>query len=406
MLAKVEGRVVFIAGAIPGEEVKIRITRATKQAAWADVVEVVNPSPDRREPRCDPACGGLAYAHIRYQRQLQLKGQVIADALRRIGSITLDDAPAVAASPETRYRLRARLHVRRGRAGFFRSGTHDLCEAGPTGQLLPEALDAAQQIVTTLGSRSAECEAVVLAENVSASERVLHLEPKEGARLDDLVGRLSLPAHLSGITAAHRNRTIQIAGGPDVTDTATQIFGDVPPVAGATAWSRRASSFFQGNRYLLGGLVGRVIELARGDRFVDLYAGVGLFAVALAARGVNGVAVEGDRSSGADLNTNAAPWRDRLAVVHAPVEIFAARAIEPVPDLVVIDPPRTGVSPDALAGLLRWQARRLVYVSCDPPTLARDAKRIVAAGYTLTALDAFDLFPNTPHVETIACFDR
>ena len=249
---------------------------------------------------------------------------------------------------------------------------------------------------------------MVLAENVSATERVLHLEPKEGARLDDLVGRLPLPPHLTGITdRASRSHHSHRRCGPSVTDTAPQIFGEAPPVASLDGLvTSSASSFFQGNRYLLGLLMGRVLELASGDRFVDLYAGVGLFAVALAARGAAGVAVEGDRSSGADLDTNAAPWRDRLAVVHAPVEIFAARAIDPVPDVVVLDPPRTGVSPDALGGLLRWQARRLVYVSCDPPTLARDAKRIVASGYTLTALDAFDLFPNTPHVETIACFDR
>jgi 23S rRNA (uracil1939-C5)-methyltransferase len=406
MLAKVEGKVVFIAGAIPGEEVKIRITRATSQAAWADVVEVVTPSPDRREPRCDPTCGGMAYAHIRYERQLRLKGEVIADALRRIGSISLPAPPVVAGSPETGYRLRARLHLRRGQVGFFRTGSHDLCEAGPTGQVLPDALEATKRIVASLASRSAECEAVVLTENVAATERVLHLEPKEGARLDDLVGRLSLAPTLGGLSTDRRGRTVAIAGTASVSDTAAQVFGETPPVPGATTWSRQASSFFQGNRYLLGGLVSSVLGHARGGRFVDLYAGVGLFAVALAARGAAGLAVEGDRSSGADLDANAAPWRDRLHVVHAPVEIVAAERVDPVPDVVVLDPPRAGVSPDALAGLLRWNAPRIVYVSCDPPTLARDARRIVAAGYSLGAVSAFDLFPNTPHVETVACFDR
>ena len=169
MLAKVDGQVVFVAGAIPGEEVTLRVTRATKHALWADVVEVVTPSPDRREPPCDQACGGLAYAHVRYERQLQLKGDVIADAFRRLASITLKSPPAVAGSPERGYRLRARLHVRGGRAGFFREGTHALCDAGATGQLQPETLPAVERVLAALGSRAAECDAIVVAENAAAS---------------------------------------------------------------------------------------------------------------------------------------------------------------------------------------------------------------------------------------------
>jgi 23S rRNA (uracil1939-C5)-methyltransferase len=406
MLAKVDGQVVFVAGAIPGEEVTLRVTRATKHALWADVVEVVTPSPDRREPPCDQACGGLAYAHVQYERQLQLKGDVIADAFRRLASIILKPPPAVAGSPERGYRLRARLHVRGGRAGFFREGTHALCDAGATGQLQPETLPAVERLLATLGSRAAECDAIVVAENAAATERVLHLEPRDGARLDDLVRRVALPDGIQGLTTAVRGRTIPIAGASAVTDTATQLLGDDRRISGLTAWSRKASSFFQANRFLLGRLIERVLDVAQGDRFADLYAGVGLFAVALAARGSTGVAVEGDRSSGSDLDANAAPWRERLSVSHASVEDFAARPAGDAPDVVILDPPRTGVSPDALTPLLGWNVPRLVYVSCDPPTLARDASRITAAGYSLRSLDAFDLFPNTPHVEALACFEK
>ena len=406
MLARIEGRVVFVAGAIPGEEVRVRVTRETRQAVWADAVEIVTPSPDRRDPLTDPACGGLAYTHIRYERQVQLKGEVIADAFRRIGSITLDAAPVVAPSPETAYRLRARLHVRGGRAGFFRTGTHDLCDAGATGQLGPDGMAAVERTVQSLASRAAECEAVVVAENVAASERVLHLEARDGARLDDLSRQLALPHGVDGLTTAIRGRTITLAGAASVTDHASQVFGGASPISSPISWSRKASSFFQGNRYLLGDLVRRVLDLGHADRFVDLYSGVGLFAVALAGHGAAGHAVEGDRSSGSDLDANAAPWRERLTVVHAPVEYLVKHRIDPVPAVVILDPPRTGVSSDALAALLRWNVPRVVYVSCDPPTLARDASRIIGAGYTLTSLDAFDFFPNTPHVETVACFSK
>ena len=275
MLARMEGRVVFVAGAIPGEESALRVTRETRQAVWADVVDVVTPSPDRRDPPCDPACGGLAYAHIKYERQSLLKSEVIADAFRRLGAITLDAGPVVAPSPEHGYRVRARLHVRGGRAGFFRAGTHDLCDANATGQLLPEALTATDQLCRALAGRTAECDAVVVAENVAASERVLHLEAREGARLDDLARRLALPDGVRGITTGVRGRTIPLAGATSVTDNAAQLFGETPPISNLTAWSRKASSFFQGNRYLLGDLVRRVLDLSQGDRFVDSVFGRG-----------------------------------------------------------------------------------------------------------------------------------
>jgi 23S rRNA (uracil1939-C5)-methyltransferase len=404
MLARLDGRVVFVAGAIPGEEVRVRITRETKSALWADVVDILTPSDDRRVPPCDPACGGLAYAHIRYDRQTALKRAIVADAFHRLAKIDLDPAPDVMSSPERGYRLRARLHVRGDRVGFFRTGTHDICDAGPTGQLLADGVTAVARVATALGSRAAECDAIVIAENIAATERVLHLEPRDGARLDDLTRRLAMPPGVTGITTDVRGRVIPIAGATSVTDNANDLFGEQSPVGALPVWSRKASSFFQGNRFLTRALVTRVLELARGDRFLDLYSGVGLFAVALAARGATGVAVEGDRSSGSDLEANAGPWRDRLRVVHSTVESFVARSIDPLPDVVVLDPPRAGVSSEALTALLKWSIPRAVYVSCDPPTLARDAARFIGAGYGLRSMAAFDLFPNTPHVEAVAEF--
>src|SRR6185503_11267579 len=123
-------------------------------------------------------------------------------------------------------------------------------------------------------------------------------------------------------------------------------------------------------------------------------------------RGASVVAVEGDRTSGGDLSANAEPWAEQLLVVRQPVEEATSRRPGETPDSVVLDPPRTGASKEAIDGLIRWRAPRLVYVSCDPPTLARDAARLVAAGYRLASLDAFDLFPNTAHVEAVGVFTR
>jgi 23S rRNA (uracil1939-C5)-methyltransferase len=405
MLARLDGRVVFVAGAIPGERVRAEIERENRQAIWARALEILTPSPDRREPAGEPACG-IAYAYIQYERQLRLKGELVADAFRRIGRLPLDAPPVVLPSPETAYRLRARLHVRGGRVGFFREGTHDLCDAAPTGQLHKDTVPAALRAAAALGPRRQDLESLTLAENIDATERVFHLAPRDGARLDDLKRAIALPDGVTGLTTAVRDRMVVLAGSASVTDTASALFAGRSPVGQLPVWTRRASSFFQGNRFLTGALVNCVLEACQGDRIVDLYAGVGLFSVALAARGADVTAVEGDRSASADLEANAGPWRERLHVLRAPVERVVAQPRPTTPDVVVLDPPRSGISAAAVAGVIAWSVPRIVYVSCDPPTLARDAARLVEAGYRIESISALDLFPNTPHVETVAAFTR
>jgi 23S rRNA (uracil1939-C5)-methyltransferase len=405
MLARLDGRVVFVAGAIPGERVRARVERANKQGMWARATEILAASPDRREPASDPACG-IAYAYIAYPRQLQLKAELIVDAFRRIARLPLDAAPAVMPSEETGYRLRARLHLRGSRLGFFREGTHDLCDAAPTGQLHPDAVAAAHRMADALGSRRAECESMTVAENVAATERAFHLAPQPAARLEDLARKIALPPGVTGLTTVAGQRLITLAGSASVTDTAASLFHGASPVGDLVAWTRKATSFFQGNRFLTGRLVRMVMEAAVGKHVTDLYAGVGLFSVVLAARGSQVTAVEGDRSAAGDLEANANPWRERLHVVRAPVEQVVLERPEATPDVVIVDPPRTGISAAAVKGLIAWRAPRVVYVSCDPPTLARDAARLVESGYRIESLQALDLFPNTPHVETVAVFSH
>ena len=141
MIARHEGRVVLVSGAIPGERVQARLVRVTKAVAHAETVAIDEPSPDRRAASGDPLCGGCLYSHIAYPRQLAIKSQVIADAFTRIARLELREPVPVAGSPEQGYRMRARLHVRGSRLGFFREGTHDLCDARATRQLLPATLD-------------------------------------------------------------------------------------------------------------------------------------------------------------------------------------------------------------------------------------------------------------------------
>src|SRR5262245_60892316 len=141
MIARTDGQIVLVGGVIPGERVRARVDRVTKGVAYADVVDIDEASADRR-PFDDPLCGGCLYGHIAYERQLALKSQVIDDAFRRIGRLPLAAPVTVAASPEDGYRMRARLHVRGRRLGFFREGTHNVCEVRRTRQLLPSTCDA------------------------------------------------------------------------------------------------------------------------------------------------------------------------------------------------------------------------------------------------------------------------
>ena len=403
MLARHDGRVVLVSGAVPGERVRARLQRTTRSMAWAETIEVVDPSGDRRQPACDPFCGGALYAHIRYPRQLQLKAEVIADAFRRIGKMALPQPPAVTPSPETAYRLRARLHVRGRRIGFFREGSHEVCDARPTQQLHADALAAADALGAGLGVRLAACDEIVVAENVSATERVLHLVPRTPGALDGLRLSVDRLAGVTGLTVAGERRLVVIDGNPRVSDTAADLFGPDAPVDAGVTWRRQAAAFFQGNRFLIGALVRAVVGAAGGETCLDLYSGVGLFAVALAALGRRVVAVESDPVSAEDLRLNVANYRDQVIVHQASVEAFCRQGVRP-PDAIVLDPPRAGVSAEALGGIAASRAARLVYVSCDPPTLARDAAKLSAAGYALESIDAFDLFPNTPHVETVAVF--
>src|SRR5712671_2605132 len=141
MIARLDGQIVLVGGAIPGERVTARVERTGKGVLYAGTLSVDEASPDSRPVIGDPLCGGCLYAHISYPRQLDIKAQVIADAFGRIGRLKLASAVPVTGSPEQGYRMRARLHVRDGRAGFFREGTHEMCDVRPTRQLLPAACD-------------------------------------------------------------------------------------------------------------------------------------------------------------------------------------------------------------------------------------------------------------------------
>lgn len=400
MLARHDGRVVLVGGAIPGERVRVRVERISKQVLFARVVTVLDRSPDRRGDDIDWACGGSMLAHVNYPRQLSLKSELVSDAFTRIAKMTLDRTVSVTPSPEQGYRMRARLHVSGGRFGFFREGTHQVCDAASTGQLLPATVEAIRSLDHVLARlKVASATSYEIAENSDASERAILIEttqtPPGALHVEPLAG-------ITGVAFAdHMSPHVSVAFGSPYVNDAIDVSG------ASVALTHHVQSFFQGNRYLLGELVTRVLAQVPSGDTIDLYAGVGLFAVALAVRGERSVvAVEGDRSSGRDLAGNAAPYAGAIRVEQTSVEEYLQRSTTNRGGTVLLDPPRTGVSAEALSALIGLKPPRVVYLSCDLATLARDVRRFREAGYTLDHIEAFDLFPNTAHVETLAVLTR
>jgi 23S rRNA (uracil1939-C5)-methyltransferase len=407
MIARHDGRIAFVSGAIPGERVTAEMEHVRGGVIYARTLAVETPSPDRREPSADPSCGGSVYSHIAYPRQCALKGDVIADAFRRIARLPLDRDVTVHPSPEEGYRMRARLHVRGSRIGFFREGTHDLCDPAVSRQLLPETIDVLRDLGARLSSGGVgTARELDLTENVSGRERAMLVELTPGA--GDTARRVLAAADATGLTGIvvvpvdAPDRTAS-RGRPWVTDVLALGEG------GAQLTLRRhVASFFQGNRHLLEPLAQTVAELVPPGAIVDLYAGVGLFGLACAGLGRGPViAVEGDRHAAQDLAANARPFGDAVSVRASSVESFLSREVLPDGAALLVDPPRTGLSREVAQRIADCDVRRIVYVSCDVATLARDVRRLIdARGFALEHIEAFDLFPNTAHVETVVVLAR
>ena len=246
MLARHDGRVVFISGAIPGELARVRVDRFGRGFVHGAVVDVVEPHPDRRDPGRDPACGGRAYAHVRYDRQLSLKRDVIRDAFQRIARMGLPEIVTVSPSPESGYRMRARLHGRAGRIGFVRDGTHDICDPARTEQLMETTLRALSSVETWLeGTSESRLQAIELAESIRGDQRVLHVEADRCPRGVDTAAMES-----SGITGiswsvSGMRDTHILLGSPYVADPLEAVVAGCDVACAKVPLRRHVRGFFQ-----------------------------------------------------------------------------------------------------------------------------------------------------------------
>ena len=406
MIARSDRQVILVSGAVPGERVIARVERTERRLAFASVVDVSEPSIDRRAGFADPACGGCVYSHIAYSRQLTLKSEIVLDAFQRLGRIPVDGPVDVAPSPERDYRMRSRFHVDGARFGFYREGTHTLCDAAATGQVSASTLRAVASVVERLSDAGARASAIELTESVEPGQRAMSVTlDGHRAAAEKALARIATSDGLTGCAIRTADGARVESGDPHIVDS-FDVLTNGRVTHGELR--RHAESFFQANRFLVPDLVTAVLDSVTAGPVFDLYAGVGLFSIALARAGLREItAVEGDRMSGIDLQHNARSAADAVGVVHDSVEHFLQGSFSRSgsrPGTVIVDPPRTGISAEAMTSLVKIGAPRLVYVSCDPATMARDARRLLDGGYRLESLRAFDLFPNTPHVECVGVF--
>jgi 23S rRNA (uracil1939-C5)-methyltransferase len=363
-LAHAEEMTVFVYLAAPGDLVRVEVERTRGKVAFASITEIIKPSPLRVEPPCPyfGRCGGCDFQQLGYETQLQTKVEIIRDCLHRLGGF--DPVPDFEIQPspnEWHYRARANWQVDRttNALGYFERGSNRVCDVEFCAVLVPELQAELERVRAQLPriDPGRNIEAVAGDEGVSVASDSGKLEAKVVCRR----------------------------------------------IAGET-YHFSAAGFFQINHDLLEPIIKEAIGDATGELALDLYCGVGLFTLPLARRFKKVVGIETNRTATAFARQNlkAADLSNALVETARVGDWMQANSssLGPV-NFLLLDPPRTGAENKDIYGILELRPSQISYVSCDPATLARDLKKLIAAGYKLQSIKAFDMFPQTHHVETV-----
>jgi 23S rRNA (uracil1939-C5)-methyltransferase len=408
-LARVEGKAVFVPLTLPGEQARIRIVEDKRAYATAEAEEIVTVAPERVVPACRHfgVCGGCHYQHSTYHAQLQIKEKILRETLERAGVRAPKEISVLAAksaSESWAYRNRIRLAFdAAGNPGYRGRRSHavvPIAECPIAAPLLVRAAQAAAEIARRFALPLTEISLFCNAVETALLASVFTASPAK-IRFEDFAQALheQVPAlEGSELLAAGRDRqpprTLAQWGANSLTYSAAGF-----------PYRVDRGAFFQVNRWLIDTLVEQVAANHSGALAWDLFAGVGLFARRLATRFARVVAVESAPAATAALahnlsGTNAtAVQASTLDFLRRPRKTGRPDLI--VPDLIVVDPPRTGLGPETCKLLAQSAAPTLVYVSCDPATLARDLRALLTAGYAIQSITLADLFPHTFHLETV-----
>jgi 23S rRNA (uracil1939-C5)-methyltransferase len=395
------GHTVLVPRVLPGERAEVAEIRRQKGVIQARPLQVLEPSPNRREPPCPyfGSCGGCQYQHLAYPAQAAAKAEILRETLRRLGQVKWDQPIPTHSGPEWNYRNQAQLKVGRspdGTAalGFFEAESNQLVSIDACPILSPR-LNATLAVLRSAAwtGALANCSELELVADHDDEKVMLTLTGSWGAAEAEAVARRCLE-ELAGVS------TVAITG-----NSGLRILGD-PHLSyrvGEFAYRLSPTAFFQSARFLLPEFVTAVTGGESGAVALDLYAGVGLFTLPLATRFDQVIGVESHPRAAEDLTANARTAAlQNIRAVRATAFDFLRRYAQMDPDLVVVDPPRTGVGTETLKFIVDLRPKHLRYVSCSPPTLARDLQFLLKHGYRLDSLEMFDFFPQTYHIESLA----
>jgi 23S rRNA (uracil1939-C5)-methyltransferase len=413
-VARVAGKAVFIDGALPGERVRFRVLKRRRQLDEAGLVDVLAASPDRVAPRCQHfgICGGCSLQHLAPAAQLAAKQKQLLENLQRIGNVQPARVLDPLRGPEWAYRRRARLGVKyvhkKGRvlAGFREREKPYIADIKRCEVLLGSLASLPQELAA-------------LTETLEIREKMPQVEVAAADAAAALVFRVLEPpgaADVEKISAFGAARGLQIFLQPGGLDTVRPVRDDYAPLtysldAGRVTIEFGPVDFIQVNREINASMVTAAMEHLQpraDDAALDLFCGLGNFTLPLARRVRKVLGVEGDASLVAKARHNAsrnASGNAAFAVANLfEPDSFGAWANEHY-DLVLLDPPRAGAA-ELMGRMTHWSPRRVVYISCHPGSLARDAGILAEQGFKLTAAGVMDMFPHTTHVESIAVFER
>jgi 23S rRNA (uracil1939-C5)-methyltransferase len=402
-----EGKTVFLPFVLAGEEVSATVVEEKSGFARATVNELLKPSAMRQQPPCSyfGRCGGCHYQHASYSAQLDIKRAALKETLLRTAKLDWQQEITVHAGEPWNYRNRVRFKVRTGNdfaIGYHRTASHDLLpvEQCPISSPL---INRALQQLWKLGREQRVPQGI--------KEIELFASHDDARLLMEIYAIAGAPPIQEFAQEAQRAMP-EVKGVALFTEAGSNGQAELQQNVGETFLNYQvgekvfrvsAGSFFQTNRFLLSDLVHTVMEDCHGKTALDLYAGVGLFAYHLAKRFEQVFAVESSPVSSRDLDANVPK---NVTPVHTTTEQFLPKCLNLHPDMVVADPPRSGLGDQAAKLLASLRVSNIIYVSCDPATLARDLRLLLESGYRVEGIHLVDLFPQTFHIESIVRLTR
>ena len=400
------GKAVFLPFVLPGELVAASLVEEKPGFARGRVDQVLKASPQRVAAPCPyfQRCGGCHYQHTSYEHQLEIKATILKENLRRIAKLELETELQIHPSPPWNYRNRARFKIHNApefALGYYRFGSHELLpvEECPISSLLINRAIAAFWELGRAGQITEGIQEIEFFGNAEDTQLLVEAYCAPAAQVV-VVEQWATEVQKSLPETAGVAMFRPLTRGPTDPERIAVIgAGEVIYQTGRAAYRVSAGAFFQVNRHLTEQLVDIVTAGRQGRIALDLYSGVGLFSVALARRFAQVIAVEPSQTSHADLLHNSP---GNVKAVRATAEQYLANAAGRLkPDLVIVDPPRSGLGEKVIRELLDLAAPAVTYVSCDPATLARDLGRLLGAGYRVEQAHFVDLFPQTYHLESV-----